>query len=155
MSTFITKILITVSLIALSSAVNASLITNGSFEKLILADNSKTVDFVRTADLLEFDYSSSSPSKSMMTLTIGTLIVSTDYLLEFYYKPRDKRINENSINVYWYAGEVDFALDMQPDYITDSNRKLTPSWSLQSELFNTGVTMDLSLASFGEQSKAK
>ena len=54
MSKFINKILTTVSIIAFSSAVNASLITNGSFEQLAFADNSRSFGLIRNTDLLAF-----------------------------------------------------------------------------------------------------
>jgi len=195
MSTFITKILTTVSLIAFSSTVNASLITNGSFEQVAFADNSSSRGLARNIDLLSYenrrrawDVFSTLPgwftadgtgielqknvvthsqdgshhveldshprgaSNSVMSQTIGSLTVGADYLLEFYYKPRTKLNNDNGINVYWYDAAQDFSLNMQPDYVADSNRRLTPNWALQTVLFTAkAVTMDLSFGSFGKQ----
>lgn len=194
MSTFITKILTTVSLITITSIANASLITNGSFEQVTFADNSTSRGLVGNFDLQEFankrrawnvffnlpgwttsdgsgielqkNIVTSSQngqhhveldshlraSNAVMTQSIGSLTIGADYLLEFYYKPRTKQNNDNGINVYWYDAAETFDLNMQPNYVADSNRRLTPNWALQTVQFTANAaTMDLSFGSFGKQ----
>ena len=57
---------------------------------------------------VELDSHPRGASNAVMTQTIGSLTVGADYLLEFYYKPRTKRQNDNGINVYWYDSAFNF-----------------------------------------------
>ena len=55
MPTFINKIILSLSLISLSTFVNASLVTNGSFEELTFSDSSTSIGTVFNTDLHAFE----------------------------------------------------------------------------------------------------
>jgi hypothetical protein len=191
----INKISLSVSLIAISSIANATLITNGSFEQLTFEDNTQSIGIVSNTNLqayqnknrawdvfntlpgwitsygngielqknvvtrsqdglqhVELDSHPSGSSNAVMTQTIDSLTVGSNYLLEFYYKPRTNRTNDNGINVFWYDSAVDFDLGLQVDFSTDSTSSLTPNWALQTVTFTAQATsMDLSFGAFGKQ----
>jgi len=192
---FINKILTTVSIIAFSTAVNASLITNGSFEQLAFSDDSRSFGLIRNTDLLAFankrkgwevfytlpgwttsygtgielqkgvvtrsqegsnhvelDSHPRGASNSVMTQTLGSLTIGADYLLQFYYKPRTNRKNDNGINVYWYDSAIDFNLEMETTYNINSTKRATRNWALQSISFTAiADSMNLSFGSYGKQ----
>jgi hypothetical protein len=101
---------------------------------------------------VELDSHINGSSNSAMTQTLKSLTIGADYLLEFYYKPRTNNKNDNGINVYWYDAAVDFDLGMEAVLKSDSTRKLTPNWALQSVSFKANKeTMNLSFASVGRQ----
>jgi hypothetical protein len=191
----INKIGFSISLMALSTFANASLITNGSFEQLNFADNSQSSGIVSNTNLqafqnknrawdvfnslpgwvtnygngielqknvvtrsqdglqhVELDSHPRGSSNAVMTQTIDSLTIGSNYLLEFYYKPRTNRINDNGINVFWYDSTIDFDLGLQVDFSTDSTRSITPDWALQTVTFTAQATsMDLSFGAFGKQ----
>jgi len=195
MSSFVKKILLSVSLIISSTVTHATLITNGSFEQTTFADNSTSVGSVFNTNLkaydkkrrawdvfyslpgwvttygngielqknivtrsqngsnhVELDSHPRGASNAVMTQTLKSLIVGADYQLDFYYKPRTSRKNDNGINVFWYDSAVDFNFDMQAVLVSNSTRRLTPNWTLQSVSFTAQAqSMDLSFASFGRQ----
>jgi hypothetical protein len=101
---------------------------------------------------VELDSHKRGSSNSAMTQTLNSLTIGENYLLEFYYKARTNNNNDNGINVYWYDSAVDFDLGMEAVLKSDSTRKLTPNWLLQSVSFKaTNESMNLSFASFGTQ----
>ncbi len=101
---------------------------------------------------IELDSYQRGSSNAVMTQTVDSLFTGGDYLLEFYYKPRTNRSNDNGINVYWYDAEVDFDISMQEVYAVDSTRRDTPQWEKQSVVFTaTSSVMDLSFGAFGNQ----
>ena len=101
---------------------------------------------------IELDSHMSGSSNSAMTQTLQSLTIGADYLLEFYYKPRTNNNNDNAINVYWYDADVDFDLGMEAVLKSDSTRKSTPNWALQSVSFKANKeSMNVSFASFGRQ----
>jgi hypothetical protein len=195
MPKFIYNIIFSIFLISLSTFVNASLITNGSFEEVIFEDDSTSTGIIFNTDLqdyknkhkawdvfyqlpgwqttdghgielqknivtlsqdgfhhVELDSHPYGASNAVMTQTLNSLTVGTNYLLEFYYKPRTNSNNDNGINVFWYDAAIDFELDMKTDFVVDGTRNSTPSWALQSVLFTAKAqTMNLSFASFGKQ----
>ncbi len=195
MSKFVHNILLSVSLILASTTSNASLITNGSFEQTVFADNSTSVGSVFNTNLqayenksrawdvfnylpgwetshgngielqknivtrsqdgshhIELDSHPRSASNTTMTQTLNSLTIGADYLLEFYYKPRTNRNNDNGINVFWYDSAVDFSLSMDAVLVADSTRRLTKNWALQSVSFTAQAqSMNLSFAAFGKQ----
>jgi len=101
---------------------------------------------------VELDSHAHGSSNAAMTQTLDSLTVGADYLLEFFYKPRTNKNNDNGINVYWYDSAVDFNSGMDPVLVADSTRRLTPSWDLQSVSFLAETdSMDLTFAAFGAQ----
>jgi hypothetical protein len=101
---------------------------------------------------VELDSHPRGASNAVMTQTIDSLTIGSDYLLEFYYKPRTNNTNDNGINVFWYNSADDFDLALQADFSTDSTRRLTPNWALQTVTFTAQAkSMDLSFGSFGIQ----
>ena len=101
---------------------------------------------------IELDSHPRGASNAVMTQTLNSLTIGADYLLEFYYKPRTKRKNDNGINVYWYDTEIDFNNSMEAVLISDSTRRLSPNWALQSVLITAQTeSMNLSFGSFGKQ----
>ncbi len=195
MPKFVHKILLSVSLLVTTTISNASLITNGSFEQTVFADNSTSIGSVFNTNLknyenksrawdvfnylpgwqtshgngielqknivtrsqdgshhVELDSHPRRASNTTMTQTLNSLTVGADYLLEFYYKPRTNRKNDNGINVFWYDTSVDFSLDMDAVLVADSTRRLTRNWALQSVSFTAQAqSMNLSFAAFGKQ----
>ncbi|WP_085299548.1 PEP-CTERM sorting domain-containing protein [Cognaticolwellia mytili] len=191
----INKIGFSVSLMALSTFANASLITNGSFEQLDFADNSQSVGIVSNTNLqafqnknrawdvfntlpgwvtsygngielqknvvtrsqngsqhVELDSHQYGSSNSVMTQTLDSLTIGSNYLLEFYYKARTNAVNDNGINVFWYDAAVDFDINMSVDFSTESTKRLAPDWSLQSVMFTAKAeSMALSFGAFGKQ----
>jgi len=101
---------------------------------------------------IELDSHPRGASNAVMTQTLKSLIVGADYQLDFYYKPRTRKKNDNGINVFWYDSTIDFNFDMKAVLVADSTRRLTPNWTLQSVLFTAQAqSMNLSFASFGKQ----
>ena len=101
---------------------------------------------------IELDSHPRGASNAVMTQTLKSLIVGADYQLDFYYKPRTRKKNDNGINVFWYDSAIDFNFDMKAVLVADSTRRLTPNWALQSVLFTAQAqSMNLSFASFGKQ----
>ena len=101
---------------------------------------------------IELDSHPRGASNAVMTQTLKSLIVGADYQLDFYYKPRTRKKNDNGINVFWYDSAIDFNFDMKAVLVADSTRRLTPHWTLQSVLFTAQAqSMSLSFASFGKQ----
>ena len=101
---------------------------------------------------VELDSHPRGASNAVMTQTLDSLTIGADYLLEFYYKPRTNRKNDNGINVFWYDSTIDFSLDMQAAFVADSTRRLMKNWTLHSVLFTAQAeSMNLSFASFGRQ----
>ncbi|OUR61079.1 hypothetical protein A9Q74_11190 [Colwellia sp. 39_35_sub15_T18] len=101
---------------------------------------------------VELDSHPRGASNAVMTQTLNSLTVGADYLLEFYYKPRTNGKNDNGINVFWYDAATTFDLDMQAVLASDSRRRLTPNWVLQSVSFTAQAqSMNLSFAAFGRQ----
>ena len=101
---------------------------------------------------VELDSHKRGSSNSAMTQTLNSLTIGANYLLEFYYKPRTNNNNDNGINVYWYDTAVDFDLGMEAVLKSDSTRRLTPNWILQSVSFQAKKeSMNLSFASIGRQ----
>lgn len=101
---------------------------------------------------VELDSHPYGASNAVMTQTINSLTIGSNYLLEFYYKPRTISMNDNGINVFWYNSATDFDFDMNAVLVSDSSSKLTPNWALQSVNFTAQAqSMNLSFASFGKQ----
>jgi hypothetical protein len=101
---------------------------------------------------VELDSHPRGASNAVMTQTLDSLTIGENYLLEFYYKPRTNKRNDNGINVFWYDTAVDFNLGMEAVLESDSTRSLTPNWALQSVSFIAQAqSMNLSFASFGKQ----
>jgi hypothetical protein len=101
---------------------------------------------------VELDSHPRGASNAVMTQRLDSLTIGADYLLEFYYKPRTNNNNDNGINVFWYDIAVDFDLGMEAVLKSDSTRRLTPDWALQSVSFKAKTeSMNLSFASFGSQ----
>ncbi len=101
---------------------------------------------------VELDSHQHGASNAVMTQTVDSLTIGADYLLEFYYKPRTNRKNDNGINVFWYDAAQDFNIDMSALYVADGTKKDTPNWALQTVMFTaTAESMDLSFGSFGKQ----
>jgi len=195
MSKFTNKILLSLSLICLSTFVNASLITNGSFEQTTFEDRSVSKGSVFNTRLrayerksrawdvfynlpgwkttygngielqknivtrsqngshhVELDSHPHSASNSVMTQTLTSLTIGADYLLEFYYKPRTNRRNDNGINVFWHDTAIDFNFGLDKVLVSDGTRRLTPNWARQSVLVTAQAkSMNLSFSSFGRQ----
>jgi len=101
---------------------------------------------------VELDSHPRGASNTAMTQTLSSLNIGAEYLLEFYYKPRTKRRNDNGINVYWYDTAIDFSTNMDTILVADSTRRLTPNWALQSVSFTAQAqSMNLSFSSFGRE----
>jgi hypothetical protein len=101
---------------------------------------------------VELDSHKKGSSNAVMTQSLESLAIGSDYLLEFFYKPRTNQKNDNGINVYWYEAAVDFDITMKEVYAADSTKKETPKWAKQSVVFTaTSSAMDLSFGSFGNQ----
>lgn len=101
---------------------------------------------------VELDSHPRGASNAVMTQRLNSLKVGADYLLEFYYKPRTNKKNDNGINVFWYDAAVDFDLNMSAAFVADSTRRLTADWTLQSVSFTAiKQSMNLSFGSFGQQ----
>ena len=96
--------------------------------------------------------SSGRSSNSVMTQTLESLTIGAEYLLEFSYKPRTNKKNDNGINVFWYDAGLDFDLTMTADLAVDGENKTSPDWQVKSiKLIAQAETMDLSFAAFGQQ----
>ena len=101
---------------------------------------------------MELDSHSRGSSNSVMTQTLNSLTIGADYLLEFSYKPRTNKRNDNGINVFWYDAAIDFNLAMTADFAINSISKKTKGWTVQSILLTAqSETMDLSFGAFGKQ----
>jgi hypothetical protein len=101
---------------------------------------------------VELDSHQYGSSNSVMTQTLDSLTIGSNYLLEFYYKARTNAVNDNGINVFWYDAAVDFDTNMAVDFSTESTKRLTPDWSLQSVIFTAKAeSMALSFGAFGKQ----
>lgn len=101
---------------------------------------------------VELDSHPSGSSNAVMTQTLNDLTIGTDYLLEFFYKPRTNGSNDNGINVFWYDSASDFSFDMKTMLVADSTRQETPNWIIKSVSFTAkAASMNLSFASFGKQ----
>jgi len=192
---FVSRIILSIALAVTSVFSHATLITNGSFEQTIFADQSESVGSVFKTNLnaynnkkrawdvfyklpgwvttygngielqknivtrsqngshhVELDSHPRGASNAVMTQTLNALSVGKNYLLEFYYKPRTSRSNDNGINVFWYDSAIDFNFDMKAVLVSDSTRRLTPNWTLQTVSFTAQAqSMNLSFASFGRQ----
>ena len=189
------KTILSISLLLVSSIASASLITNGSFEELLFADNSTAKGLVHHTGLQEFanknngwdvfytlpgwvttaghgielqknivaksvdgsnhvelDAHLRGASNSVMTQTLDSLTIGAEYLLEFSYKPRTNKKNDNGINVFWYDAATDFDLDMTADFAINGSSKKNKDWTVQSILLTAqSETMDLSFGAFGKQ----
>ncbi len=101
---------------------------------------------------VELDSHPRGASNTVMSQTIDSLILGNDYLLEFYYKPRTYRFNDNGINVFWQDSALDFEVDMQASFIADGTRRTIPDWIKQSVVLTAqSESMSLSFGSFGRQ----
>jgi len=101
---------------------------------------------------VELDSHIKGSSNSVMTQSLDDLIIGADYLLEFYYKPRTKRKNDNGINVFWYNAAVDFNISMDAILSVNDTKKNTKKWSSKSIILTAQSTsMDLSFGAFGKQ----
>jgi hypothetical protein len=191
----ISSAILSLSVLTLSSAASASLITNGGFEQLTFKDNSKSYGAVKKTSLTSYQYKGSAwdifytlpgwittagngielqknvvtksqqgtnhieldshlkgRKNTVMTQSVNSLTVGTDYLLEFYYKPRTNTKNDNGINVFWYEQETKFNFGMDTNLVADSTKGLTPDWILKSvKLTAKSESMNLSFGAFGKQ----
>ncbi|MDX2370252.1 MAG: PEP-CTERM sorting domain-containing protein [Colwellia sp.] len=191
------KTLLVLSLLITSSIASASLITNGSFEELVFADNSTSQGTVFKTDLqtfenkkrgwdvfytlpgwittagngielqknivtksadgnnhVELDSHPSSSSNTVMTQSLESLTIGAEYLLEFSYKARTNKLNDNGIKVFWHNTTTDFNLDMDTDEVFHINltKQQTPNWAVQSMVLTAqSKTMDLSFGAFGKE----
>ncbi|PCI55841.1 MAG: hypothetical protein COB45_05860 [Gammaproteobacteria bacterium] len=189
------KILLTFSLFITSSIASASLITNGSFEELVFADNSTSQGIVHKINLhafknkkrgwdvfktlpgwvttngngielqkkvvtnsaegdnhVELDSHLNGSSNTVMTQSLNSLTIGAEYLLEFYYKARTNKRNDNGINVFWYDAAIDFDLNMDANFAINGRRKQNPNWAIQSIVLTAQAeTMNLSFGAFGKQ----
>lgn len=101
---------------------------------------------------VELDSHQRGASNAVMTQTLEALVVGAEYQLDFFYKPRTNSANDNGINVYWYDAAVNFNHNMAAVLVSDSTRRLTPNWALQTVSFTAQAqSMNLSFASFGKQ----
>jgi len=101
---------------------------------------------------VELDSHKYGSSNSVMTQTINSLTVGEDYLLEFYYKPRTNRKNDNGINVFWQDSSLNFDINMQTSFVAESTRRSTPHWIKKSTVLTANSdSMNLSFGSFGRQ----
>ena len=191
MSSYLNKMVLAVSLLTLSAASQATLITNGSFEQTGLLSKGEvhntflsaydnkgktwevfydlpgwTTSFGNGIELqknivskaqdgehhVELDSHMKGSSNSVMTQTVSSLNVGSEYLLEFYYKPRTNHANDNGISVYWYDSNIDFDWNMQAEYTADSTKQKMKNWTLQTVSFTAmAESMDLSFGSIGKQ----
>jgi len=101
---------------------------------------------------VELDSHISGASNAVMTQSLNSLSIGSNYLLEFYYKPRTNALNDNGINVFWYDATMNFDSAFNVDFSTESTRNLTPNWALQTATFTAQATsMNLSFGAFGTQ----
>ena len=200
MLTTLFKTTLSISLLLSSTLASASLITNGSFEKLVFSDNStsqsvknqnylhnfgknnkewnvfytlpgwvttagsgielqknvvsKSADGTNHVELDSISSKSNSrgSSNSVMTQSLDSLTIGAEYLLEFSYKPRSHKKNDNGINVFWYDSATDFNLAMDADYSINKRKTRHTDWAVQSMVFTAqSENMDLSFGAFGKQ----
>ena len=191
----ITKSLLASALLFSSISTHASLITNGSFEQVVFADNASSQGLVHNTDLQDFSHKKrgwdvfyalpgwvtsagngielqknivttsadgsqhveldSHPrgsSNAAMTQSLEQLTLGAQYLLEFSYKPRTNKINDNGINVFWYDQDLAFDFTMDTALSVDGERKNKPDWTVQSIVLTAEAeSMNLSFAAFGKQ----
>ncbi|MAG75559.1 MAG: hypothetical protein CL811_02260 [Colwelliaceae bacterium] len=103
---------------------------------------------------VELDSHPGGASNSMMQQTLDSLVVGSQYQLEFFYKPRTNNQNDNGINVYWYDSLVDFDSSIDPLYSVDGVRRDANGWQVQTVTFTaTSEDMTLGFASFGQQNR--
>lgn len=101
---------------------------------------------------VELDSHPYGASNAVMTQSLDSLTIGSNYLLEFYYKPRTNNQNDNGINVFWYDSAINFDLALDVDFSTESIRNLTPDWALQTVIFTAqAASMNLSFGSYGTQ----
>ncbi len=101
---------------------------------------------------VELDSHPRNASNSIMTQSLSSLTIDSDYLLTFFYKPRTNNNNDNGINVFWYDAANDFNSNMQADYSINAKKKNHRSWQGHSILLTAqSETMNLSFGSFGKQ----
>jgi len=99
---------------------------------------------------LELDSHPRGASNSVMKQTLSSLTIGQDYLLEFYYKPRTNRQNDNGINVYWFDSNLTFNLDFESRLVSNSTRNESPDWTKQSVLLTASAeSMNLGFGAFG------
>ena len=189
------KSLLASALLFSSISTHASLITNGSFEQVVFADNSSSQGLVHNTDLQDFSHKKrgwdvfyalpgwvtsagngielqknivttsadgnqhieldSHPrgsSNAAMTQSLEQLTLGAQYLLEFSYKPRTNKRNDNGINVFWYDQDLAFDFTMDTALSVDGERKNKPDWTVQSIVLTAEAeSMNLSFAAFGKQ----
>jgi len=91
-------------------------------------------------------------SNGVMTQTLDSLTIGADYLLEFSYKPRTNKKNDNGINVFWYETATEFDLNMDADLVIDGRSKKYKNWAVQSIILTAqSEIMNLSFGAFGKQ----
>ncbi len=101
---------------------------------------------------VELDSHLKGASNSVMTQSLGSLVIGAEYLLEFSYKPRTNLVNDNGINVFWYDTALNFDINMEADFSVNSTTKKQADWAVQSiVLIAQSETMDLSFGAFGAQ----
>ncbi|KGJ96925.1 hypothetical protein [Colwellia psychrerythraea] len=101
---------------------------------------------------VELDSHRRGASNTVMTQTLNSLTIGADYLLEFSYKPRTNKKNDNGINVFWYDAATNFDLDMTANFAINGRSKKNKNWTVQSILLTAqSETMALSFGAFGKQ----
>jgi hypothetical protein len=99
---------------------------------------------------VELDSHPRGSSNTVMTQSLESLTIGAEYLLEFSYKARTNKKNDNGINVFWYDAATDFNLNMDIDFSIDGRKKQNPNWIVQSMVLTAeSETMDLSFGAFG------
>jgi hypothetical protein len=101
---------------------------------------------------VELDSHLNGSSNTVMTQSLNSLTIGAEYLLEFYYKARTNKRNDNGINVFWYDAAIDFDLNMDANFAINGRRKQNPNWAIQSIVLTAQAeTMNLSFGAFGKQ----
>jgi hypothetical protein len=101
---------------------------------------------------VELDSHPSGASNSVITQTINFLDINAEYLMEFSYKPRTKKENDNGINVFWYDVAPDFDISSNAVFSVDNTRSEQKNWQTQSvNLIAQNDTMNLSFGAFGTE----
>lgn len=101
---------------------------------------------------LELDSHPRNGSNSVIAQQLDNLVVGDKYLLEFFYKPRTNRKNDNGIEAFWFDGALNFDTSMDAVFSVDLTRSQSRTWQKQTVLLTASSTsMSLGFGAFGTQ----
>lgn len=101
---------------------------------------------------LELDSHPRNGSNSVIAQQVDNLILGDKYLLEFFYKPRTNRRNDNGIDAFWFDGSMNYDTSMDAVFSIDLIKSQTSTWQRQTVLLTAqSNSMTLGFGAFGSQ----